>query len=356
MVDSRLSPVLLALMEHEKIIEQADAMAEACKGWAYREIRDQRLYKAVHRDFDTYCRERWGMSRRQVDRLIVAAYTIEQLESILRPIGLTLPTAETQVRPLAALPEAERAEAWAEAVEIAGGEVPTEAEVEEVVARRRPQSSEHPAKFSEAVMGAMIELLNPLLGVTRILDPFVGTGLAHGVADKLGIDSIGVEIEPEWAKMHPRTIQGDSTQLLRKDVGRYNAVVTSPTYGNRMADHHEARDESDRATYRHRLGREPTEGSSAVLQWGDEYRALHTTVWKLVVRLLEPGGAFVLNVKDHIRNGARVPVSGWHVHTLLGLGLLYVDDNAVATRGLGGAGDNAESREGVEHVYLFWKA
>jgi hypothetical protein len=50
-----------------------------------------------------------------------------------------------------------------------------------------------------------------------------------------------------------------------------------------------------------------------------------------------------------------VPVSGWHVRTLLGLGLIYVDDNAKATRGLGGAGDNAETREGVEHVYLLRK-
>lgn len=91
------------------------------------------------------------------------------------------------------------------------------------------------------------------------------------------------------------------------------------------------------------------------MQWGDEYRALHTAVWRIVVRLLDPGGLFVLNIKDHVRDGARMPVSGWHVSTLLALGLRYVDDNAVATRGLGGGGDNAESREGVEHVYLLSK-
>lgn len=226
---------------------------------------------------------------------------------------------------------------------------------------RRPQSSEHPAKFSRAIIIAAIELLedDP---PARILDPFAGTGLVHDIADKLGADSIGFEIEPEWAALHERTVCADAGTVTRAMAGTFDAVVTSPTYGNRMADHHEARDESDRGTYRHRLGRELTDGNAGELPWaddhrGDDYRALHGDVWRRVVKLLAPGGRFVLNIKDHKREGRRAPVSAWHVATLLALGLIYVDDNAVPTKGTGGAlGDNADTRAGVEHVYLFRKA
>ncbi|RPI07877.1 MAG: hypothetical protein EHM63_07090 [Actinobacteria bacterium] len=220
--------------------------------------------------------------------------------------------------------------------------------------KRRQQSSEHPAAFSRPIIAAVVELLedDP---PARILDPFAGVGLVHEIADKLGADSIGFEIEPEWASMHERTVCADSRKLTRSMTGSFDGVVVSPTYGNRMADHHDAQDESDRATYRHRLGRPLTEGNTGGLAWGDEYRALHLAVWRRVVNLLAPGGRFVLNVKDHFRDGRRIPVSGWHVRTLLELGLTYMDDNATATRGLGGAGDNADAREGVEHVYLLMK-
>ena len=344
MTDSRLSTVEAnRLQEHEAAIERS--LSEV--GWHLRAIRDQRLYRATHDTFELYCRERWNYGRHYVNRQIAAAETIDALV----PTGTT-PT-ERQVRPLTSLPIEERAEVWDEAVD-EFGESPTSDEVAAVVARRRPQSTDHPAVFSTAIVAAIVELLDGI-GVTRILDPFAGTGIVHTIADKLGVDSIGVEIEREWAKLHKRTLCADSRLLTRADVGRFDAIVTSPTYGNRMADHHTARDESDRATYRHRLGRKLSAHNSGGMQWGDEYRSLHAVVYRRVVKLLEPGGMFVLNVKDHVRNGARQPVSGWHVAALLDLGLLYVDDNPVVTRGLGGAGDNAESREGIEHVYLLTK-
>jgi hypothetical protein len=69
----------------------------------------------------------------------------------------------------------------------------------------------------------------------------------------------------------------------RFDDATFDAICTSPTCGNRMADHHEARDISPRHTYRHVLGRPRTPGNSGALQWGDgiageEYRALHVAV------------------------------------------------------------------------------
>ena len=107
----------------------------------------------------------------------------------------------------------------------------------------------------------------------------------------------------------------------------FDAICTSPTYGNRMADHHNARDASPRHTYRHVLGRPLTRGNSGALQWGDgiageEYRALHVAVWTECRRVLKPGGIFVLNVKDHIRGGVLQEVTKWHSVALLMLGFV----------------------------------
>ena len=50
----------------------------------------------------------------------------------------------------------------------------------------------------------------------------------------------------------------------------FDMVVTSPTYGNRMADHHNAKDGRRRITYTHNLGRTLTPGNSGAMQWGED--------------------------------------------------------------------------------------
>lgn len=44
-------------------------------------IRDKRLYRENHASFDIYCRDRWGMSKTQANRLIAAAQTAGNLET-----------------------------------------------------------------------------------------------------------------------------------------------------------------------------------------------------------------------------------------------------------------------------------
>ena len=97
-------------------------------GTALLTVRDKRLYKQLdYSAFADYCEERWGMVRRQADRLISAA----QVASNVRPIGLT-PTAETQVRPLTGLEPEKQREAWQKAVETTNGR-PTEKAVRAAV-------------------------------------------------------------------------------------------------------------------------------------------------------------------------------------------------------------------------------
>ena len=79
-----------------------------------------------------------------------------------------------------------------------------------------------------------------------------------------------------------------------------------------MADHHNAKDGSVRNTYTHKLGRPLRLNNSGKMQWGDEYRIFHTSVFKECKRVLRQRGSLILNIKDHIRNGSRQEVTQWY--------------------------------------------
>lgn len=91
-------------------------------------IREGKLYQAKYETFEAYCRGQWNMVRRQANRLIAAAETVNNLG----PMGPILPTAERQVRPISQLAAEQQQAAWAEAVERSNGK-PTAAVVEQVV-------------------------------------------------------------------------------------------------------------------------------------------------------------------------------------------------------------------------------
>ena len=242
-----------------------------------------------------------------------------------------------------------------------------------------PPAHDHPAMFSR-------ELIEPLAatirGRRRVLDPFAGTGRIHAIAEAAGVRrSTGIELEPEWANVdlfpgrRRRQIVGDSMQVLRRyKPGAFDAVLTSPAYGNRMADKHEAKDSckqcdgsgvegsaecrvckgtglSRRNTYRHRLGRPLSENNGGGLQWGSEYRDLHRAIWKASVRVLAPGGAFVANCSNHIRLGQVIDVCGWHTDVLVELGLDVVEVIEVETRRQR-HGANAQLRVAGEQIIV----
>jgi len=52
-------------------------------GQALMKIRDARLYRETHETFESYCRERWGWSRRHANRTIQAA----EVAGVLGPMG-----------------------------------------------------------------------------------------------------------------------------------------------------------------------------------------------------------------------------------------------------------------------------
>lgn len=111
------------LAELEGVIERGMATFVEV-GSALAEIRESRLYRETHRDFDSYCRERWGWSARHVNRQIEAATVVAEL-------GPTGPTSERQARELARVEPERRAEVWREASE---NGAPTAARIREVAA------------------------------------------------------------------------------------------------------------------------------------------------------------------------------------------------------------------------------
>lgn len=389
------------LADCEAVIE-AGLMGFVEVGEALAGIRDARLYRQEHASFEDYVRERWGLSRPRAYRMVDAA----KIAAALSPIGdIEPPANESQVRELAPLrDDPERlAAAWRQANdtaeaegrsvtaadvrkavrpsipnvdELADGEadaildtladadiVPspkavTDAVAEAIESRHTPNiptkpdlggGISHPARYTDALLPAFAAILDELGGITTVLDPFAGTGKIHTLADH-GYRTVGIELEPEWAQMHPATIVGSALDIPFDDH-HFDAIVTSPTYGNRLADSHNATDPERRRSYTHDIGRPLHPDNSGAMQWGKQYREFHQDAWNESYRVLRPGGALLLNIKDHIRNGTRQEVPAWHLHYLLDLGFHYrwhVDIDTPSLR----AGANADARYAAETIYV----
>ncbi len=207
----------------------------------------------------------------------------------------------------------------------------------------------HPAKFSEALLPVIAE---QLVGYRKVLDPMAGVGTLARYLKPLGHFVVCNEIEEEWMMACPFPRSDFDARWLPWPDGHFDAIATSPTYGNRMADHHNARDGSRRNTYRHTLGRPLTPGNTGAMQWGDEYRRTHQQIIAECVRVLRPGGRLVWNVKDHIRNGKEQPVVNWHAGALDDAGLKFVKAISIECPG-NRQGQNGELRVDHEWVLVF---
>lgn len=206
----------------------------------------------------------------------------------------------------------------------------------------------HPARYSAPVQQWMRRQLRGWPG--PVLDPFAGTGGVHNLGRD---DTWGIEIEPPGTilhPVHPRTLQGDATALPFADAS-FGLVVTSPTYGNRMADSY-AGDGTPRYTYRIAQGQPLRANNSGALHWGPTYRALHAQAWAEVWRVLRPGGLLFVNVSDHIRRHQRRYVTAWHWTTLTAIGFTPTHVEHIVTRRMR-HGANRNSRTPTEMILVF---
>lgn len=248
-----------------------------------------------------------------------------------------------------------------------------------------PPAYKHPAKFTPSIIDAMRKVLAPELterGALKVLDPFAGPGGIHQLADVGGVETFGVELQPEWARMHPSTICGSVLELPAYfPRGTFNVLATSYCYGNRMADSHVATDPckacegrgwpdvdspdgscracwgsglSKRNTYTHYLrmqGVEPVESddNAAQMQWGAKYRAFHQAAWKACRAVLAPGSLIILNGKNHYVGDTMQRVVEFHLNDWLVHGAVVEQVRKVPVTG-NGQGANGSKRVPYETV------
>lgn len=213
---------------------------------------------------------------------------------------------------------------------------------------------QHPAKYTDVLLSAFVKMLS---GSNRILDPFGGTGKVFLLNRWYPLAEIhAIEIEPEWAAINPRTTLGNALALPWQD-NYFDAVCTSPTYGNAMADglrnpENWSNKEYKYFTYAQKLNRKLHQDNSGSLHWNKCYQEFHVKAWLEASRALRVGGVFVLNIKNHIKAGIEQPVTEWHIETLLSLGyelLEHVKLNVPSMR----FGQNSEKRIEFESVIKF---
>lgn len=146
-----------------------------------RELRDRRLYRNTHKTWEEYCFDRFGFKRHAANLKIAASGVFENLVTKSHQI---LPNKETQVRPLTKLEPEEQCAVWRQAVEAAGGKVPTESLVRNTVLRHKgivERLKEKKSSPTEFAAGDVIEIkalkrspLYPFNGMWGIVE-YVGS-------------------------------------------------------------------------------------------------------------------------------------------------------------------------------------
>ncbi|MFN6273085.1 MAG: hypothetical protein ACK4ZI_09580 [Microcystis sp.] len=123
-------------------------------GTALKELRDRRLYRSTHKTFEEYVQDRFGMKQSRSYQLIEATGVVDNLlakvppmvellgdsSDKVPPLVEVLPTNERQVRPLIQLEPDQQREVWQQAVEAAGGKVPSGRIVKDIVQRIRERT------------------------------------------------------------------------------------------------------------------------------------------------------------------------------------------------------------------------
>lgn len=200
---------------------------------------------------------------------------------------------------------------------------------------------EHPAKFSKRCLAEIALLLGPYTP-GRLLDPFAGVGGVHTLA-ALGWETVGVEAVAKWAAAHPDTIHGDSTELCPGLFApdSFDAVVTSPTWGNGLNQRAPNANAGDgkRYTYPDIAGERMADTNTGGARFGKTergtYRRLHVVIWPQVVRALRPDGILVLNCRDSSDGSGGVrAVTGWHIEQLQRCGMRLGAMSCVTARGM----------------------
>lgn len=214
---------------------------------------------------------------------------------------------------------------------------------------------EHPAKYSNEFINIFA---NELIGYNKVLDPMAGTGKI-GKIKECGFNGeiYANEIEPEWLEPNDFNCDflsyTDAANLPYTD-NYFDAICTSPTYGNRMADHHIAKDNSKRNTYTHCLGRQLNNENTGKMQFGDKYINKHVEIYNELYRVLNHNGKLVINISNHIRKGMEIDVCEWSDATLQKIGFKKIKEYNIETK-RNRYGSNGNKRVKTEKIMIYTK-
>lgn len=164
----------------------------------------------------------------------------------------------------------------------------------------------HPAKYSAGMVEHFADLIEWWRSndsdITHVADPMAGHGGIFPLEALADVTCHALEIEPRFAAMHPRTIVHDSTTAWPDTIpDQVDAVITSPTYGNRMGDTYlpPESDRSKRMTYTVANGAPLHRNNTGrINRLNGDYRLLHAMIVARIAERVRPGGHVVINVKD----------------------------------------------------------
>ena len=181
----------------------------------------------------------------------------------------------------------------------------------------------HPATWNDALIAAAVELIDHHTEEPGILiDPMAGEGRHYEALADAGWTLILSDIHA-WPHRSSRVVHGDATDIARDD-NSIDVLLTSPPFGNRLADKMST-DDDRRITYADRRGCDTADNDAAGLQWGSAYRSTMQDIWTETARVLRDDGLAVIDIKDHIRRDVRQHVTAWTVDAWQQLGWTVTD-------------------------------
>ncbi len=215
----------------------------------------------------------------------------------------------------------------------------------------------HPATFSKNILAKLDELIPAGL----YLDPCAGVGKIHQL-ERNDRYFVSIEIEKPWADADERTICGDMFVVVgdwvRLTTVRFDGIVVSWVYGNRMSDSHKASDSSRRHSYTHDIrtftGDEnytlDPANSGTMYFWQDVYREWHAQAYTLLRKVVnDDGKPSFFNVKNFVRKGEVQRVIAWHMECMKDCGWEITNVHMVGTPGMR-FGENSDARADAEAI------
>ena len=211
----------------ERQVERAFYQA----GKALKELRDRRLYRSTHKTFPEYLKDRFGMKQSRSYQLIDAVKVVDNLSAKVPPLVEVsdstekvpplvevLPTSDRQVRPLAQLEPSQQREVWQQAVEKAGGKVPSSRIVKDIVQHVR-ERTQVLIPYSVGDVCSILVKDNPELR---------GKGGCWGIVTAVGEFSCTVrlwdgeyQLQPEYLKELPYSpAQKEEARILSDRLSR----------------------------------------------------------------------------------------------------------------------------------------